>query len=189
MRSMTNLFSKASVFFGFVMLATASTASADEWLVDRNRSTLGFEVINSGNTVTGTFGTWDAKILFDEQDLESTQIQATIITGSVQTEDTQVAGAITTTQWLDISSFPDAVFRVDNVVPAGSDLYEAAGTLELRGAKIAVFLPFTLTIEGDTAHAVGEAKLSRSDFKIGDGVPESTVSDNVTVTLDLYATR
>ncbi|MFS8180951.1 YceI family protein [Pseudovibrio denitrificans] len=189
MKRLTDLFFKASAILAFILVAAASTASAEEWYVDRNKSTLGFEVINNGNTVTGTFATWNAKIIFDKADLENAQIQATIITGSVKTEDAQAAGAITTAQWLDISSYPDAIFRVDNVVPAGGDLYEAAGTLELKGAKIAVFLPFTLTIEGDTAHAVGEATLSRDDFKIGDGVPDSTVSNKVTVKLDLYATR
>ncbi|SFK66480.1 Polyisoprenoid-binding protein YceI [Pseudovibrio ascidiaceicola] len=189
MKRLTDMFFKAGVFLTFILVGAASSAFANEWSVDRNKSTLGFEVINNGNTVTGTFATWNAKIIFNKEELDKAQIQATIITGSVKTEDAQAAGAITTPQWLDISSFPDAVFRVDNVVPAGGDLYEAAGTLELKGAKIAVFLPFTLTIEGKTAHAVGEATLSRSDFKIGDGVPDSTVSNKVTVKLDLYATR
>ncbi len=189
MRQLSSLFLKASVFLVFILIGAAATASADEWYVDRNKSTLGFEVVNNGKTVTGTFSTWNAKIIFDRDELDKAQIQATIITGSVKTEDAQAAGAITTAQWLDISSYPDAVFRVDNVVPAGGDLYEAAGTLELKGVKIAVFLPFTLIIEGNTAHAVGEATLSRSDFKIGDGVPDSTVGNKVTVKLDLYATR
>ena len=189
MKRLNNIFFKASVFLALILFSAVTTASADEWFVDRNKSTLGFEVINNGKTVTGTFGTWNAKIIFDKKELDKAQIQATIITGSVKTEDTQVAGAITTAQWLDISSYPDAVFRADNVVPAGGDLYEAAGTLELKGVKIAVFLPFTLTIDGDTAHAVGKATLLRDDFKIGDGVPDSTVSSKVTVKLDLYATR
>ncbi len=189
MNRLTNMFFKASVFLTFFLAGAASTAFANEWSVDRNKSTLGFEVINNGNTVTGTFATWSAKIAFDKEELDKAQIQATIITGSVTTDDAQASGAITTPQWLDISSFPDAVFRVDNVVPAGGDLYEAAGMLELKGAKVAVFLPFTLIIEGNTAHAVGEATLSRSDFNIGNGVPDSTVGDKVTVKLDLYATR
>ncbi|KZL08482.1 Protein YceI [Pseudovibrio axinellae] len=188
MKQLTDLFFKTSVLIAFI-LTGAVAASADEWQVDRNKSTLGFEVINNGNTVTGTFETWNAKITFDEENLDNAKIQASIVTGSVKTDDAQAAGAIPSAQWLDISSYPDAVFRADNVAPAGGDLYEAAGTLELKGATIAVFLPFTLTIEGDAAHAVGEATLTRGDFKVGDGVPDSTVSNKVIVKLDLYANR
>jgi len=187
MRQLRNLFLKAGLVFSLFIVG--ATAYADEWSVDRNKSKLSFEVTNNGKTVEGVFGTWNAKINFDREHLDKAQIQATIVTGSVETNDNQVAGVITGQEWLDISSYPDAVFKVDNVAPAGGDLYEAAGTLELKGAKVAVFLPFTLTIEGDSAHAVGEATLMRGDFKIGNGVPDSTVSDKVVVKLDLYATR
>ncbi|SDQ91881.1 YceI family protein [Pseudovibrio sp. Tun.PSC04-5.I4] len=189
MKRLSNLLIKTTLLMSFILAGAAATASADEWSVDRNKSTLGFEVENNGKSVTGTFGTWNAKIVFDKEELDKAKIQATVITGSVTTDDSQVGGAITSQQWLDISGYPEAIFRVDNVVPAGGDLYEAGGILELKGIKIAVFLPFTLTIEGDTAHAVGEANILRNEFKIGDGVPDSTVSDKVVVTLDLYASR
>lgn len=172
-----------------LLVFMGASATAEEWSVDRNKSTLGFEVQNNGQTVMGTFGTWNAKIKFDREQLDKTEIQATIITGSVHTDNSQIKDAMLSAQWLNISGYPDAIFRVDNVVPAGGDLFEAAGTLELKGVKVPVFLPFTLEIEGDTAHATGEATLMRSAFQIGDGVPDETVSDKVVVKLDLYATR
>ena len=52
-------------------------------------------------------------------------------------------------------------------------------------------LPFTLTIAGDQAHAVGHAKLVRTDFGVGQGTWASGdyVALDVSVDLDIVATR
>ena len=61
----------------------------------------------------------------------------------------------------------------------------------MRGLTKDVTLPFTLTIAGDQAHAVGKTTLVRTDFGVGQGSWSSgdMVALDVDVDLDLVATR
>ena len=71
--------------------------------------------------------------------------------------------------WFDAAKFAKATFEATGFTAKGGDAYETKGKLSLRGVTKDVTLPFTLTIEGDQAHAVGKAKLVRTDFGVGQG--------------------
>ena len=73
---------------------------------------------------------------------------------------------------------------------SGND-YVATGTLTIRGVTKPVTLPFALAISGKTAHMTGTAQVTRLDYNIGEGewAGDKPVSHEVTVTVDLTATR
>ena len=52
-----------------------------------------------------------------------------------------------------------------------------------------VSLPFTLTIDGNRAHAVGELVINRIDFGVGQGqwASDNPVSYDVAITVDIVA--
>jgi len=63
-------------------------------------------------------------------------------------------------------------------------------SLTIKDQTMPVDLPFTLTLEGDTARMTGSTTLDRRNFVIGETVTdESTLAFNVTVKIDLTATR
>ena len=90
--------------------------------------------------------------------------------------------------FFDTATHPQAVF--EGPIQRAADGHEVAGTLTLRGVKVPVTLPFTLTVTGDTATASGGLGLDRRDFGMGASyTDESSVGFAVQVAFELTATR
>ena len=88
-----------------------------------------------------------------------------------------------------VKDFATARFTTAHFTHKAGDAYVADGTLTIRGVTRPVTLPFTLSINGDTAHMMGKAVILRTDFGVGSGIWEKPqpVAHEVTVTIDLTA--
>ena len=183
----TALLSAAALF-----ALTATPAHAANWSVDPDRSALGFVFTQGGTAVTGAFDAFDAEITFDPADLAAAQVFVTVDIASIRTgdsgRDTQARGQ----QWFATGDFATATFDAADFTEAGvPGRYLAAGALTIRGVTRTVELPFDLVIDGDTATVNGELVLNRGTYGVGQGDFQSggTVGLEVTVTVDLVATR
>jgi polyisoprenoid-binding protein YceI len=174
-----------------LLLGLGTAAQAASWTVDSTKSKLGFTGQQTGTPFTGRFKTWTATIDFDPAHPEAGHVAATVDVASATTEDPQKDEALPTPDWFDAAEFGKATFEATGFAPKGGDAFETSGKLTLRGVTKPVVLPFTLTITGDQAHAIGHAKLIRTDFGVGQGAWTSAdyVALDVTVDLDLVATR
>jgi len=168
---------------------SASPALADTWTVDKDQSSLGFEVKQGDTLQKGTFDAWDASIEFDPEAPATADISATIQPASARTGNQQFDTTLPGKDWFDVSSFPEAVFKADGATLVEGNSYRASGTLTIKGLSHPVQLDFTLKIDGDTARAEGTAVVNRLDYEIGTAMGTETLGDAVTVTLDLTATR
>ena len=182
---------RTTLFAATALLAGARAADAATWIVDPAKSRLGFTGDQTGTPFTGRFKSWTAAIDFDPAHPEAARVSVKVDVASATTGDPQKDEALPTPDWFDASAFTTASFDAAGFAPKGGDAYETTGKLTLRGAAKDVVLPFTLTVAGDTAHAVGHAKLVRTDFGVGQGAWTSGdyVALDVTVDLDLVATQ
>jgi polyisoprenoid-binding protein YceI len=169
----------------------AGAADAPAWTVDAAKSTLGFSGSQTGTPFSGTFQKFSADIALDPQHPETAKIRASVDLASASTGDAQKDAALPGSDWFDAASFPQATFETTAVKQTGPGAYEATGTLTLRGVSRPVTLPFTLTVDGDTAHAKGHADLVRTEFGVGQGAWSSDqyVALQVGVDIDITATR
>jgi len=71
--------------------------------------------------------------------------------------------------WFDAAAHPKAVFTATKFEKTGEGAYVAHGTLDLRGVKKPLDLPFKLKIVGAKAQMTGEASLDRTLFGVGQG--------------------
>jgi polyisoprenoid-binding protein YceI len=179
-----------SVLTSLLPIASGS-AHAASWTVDPARSTLGFSGTQTGAPFTGKFKTWTATIDFDPAKLEVAHVRVDVDVASATTDDPQKDAALPGEDWFDAGKFAHATFEATGFKAAGGDAFETSGHLTLRGIVKPVTLPFTLTIKGDEAHAVGHAKLVRTDFGVGGGqwADGAMVGLDVTVDVDLVATK
>lgn len=159
---------------------------ASQWAVQSGAIDL--EVVQFGNEVSGSFADWTAEITFDES----------ILIGDVGTVRTTIAipslalGSVTQqamgADFFDAQNHPTAVF--DAVLSHASDGYQAIGTLQIKENAMPVTLPFSLTIDGDTASMDGTITLDRRDFGIGDNMADAAnLGFEVRVKVSLTATR
>jgi cytochrome b561/polyisoprenoid-binding protein YceI len=154
-------------------------------------SSLGFQTSWGGSAVQGRFNTWKADILFGPDALDRSKVTVTIDMTSAKTGDDQRDASLPSADWFDVATHPTAVFTATRFEKAGADRYVAHGTLDLRGVKKPVDLPFRLKIVGDKAQASGETSLDRSVFGVGQGEFAATdqVPAKVTVRVQVNATR
>ena len=172
-------------------LAITTPAVAAGWTADPARSTLAFDGTQTGAPFTGKFRTWTATIDFDPAKPEAAHVRVDIDVASATTDDPQKDAAMPAEDWFDTGKFAHAIFEATGFKAKGGDAYETTGNLTLRGVSKPVTLAFTLTIKEDQAHAVGHAKLVRTDFGVGGGqwADGSMVGLDVAVDVDLVATR
>ena len=185
-------FLKKAAFSAFAMSVLAATpVLAADWTIDPAHSTIGFSGTQTGNAFTGHFGKFGGTISFDPAHPEDGHAKITIDIASATTADKQRDGAMPGGDWFNVASFPTATFEARSFRAKGGNAYEAVGTLTIRGVSRPETLPFTLDINGPTAHAKGHLDLIRSAFGIGQG-PWATgqwVALQVGVTIDITANQ
>lgn len=173
-----------------LMMSASALAAPPQWTVDAAKSKVGFHVLINGQQVDGTLP-FKADIRFDPADLDHSTVVATIDMTGAQSGNATRDAMLPLPAWFDAKQFAVAKYVATMISSKGGNKYEAAGALTLKGVSRPVMLPFTLTISGNTAHAVGEATLQRLDYKIGEGkdfAPPAAALD-VKVTVDITATR
>jgi polyisoprenoid-binding protein YceI len=172
------------------LLATAAilaapAALAQDWVLDREASSLDFETTVFGQPASGQFSEFDAAITFDPDDLASARIEATVSVSSGTMSNRDYQTALRSSDGLNPGAYPEARFVSDDV-SATDDGYEARGTLTIRGEETETVLPFTLDIDGARAVADGELVVDRTAFGIG-GSGWGDVGEQVTIRLHVEA--
>jgi polyisoprenoid-binding protein YceI len=152
-------------------------------------SSLKFATAWSGTPIQGRFDRWNADIVFSPDALDRSKVRVSIDVSSVKTGDAQRDATLPSPDWLDGAGHPKAVFTASRFTKAGEGRFVAHGTLDLKGVKKPLDLPFRLTIAGDRAEAKGHASLDRTAFGVGQGEFAGTdqIPGKVQVAIDVKA--
>ncbi|MEO0937021.1 MAG: cytochrome b/b6 domain-containing protein [Pseudomonadota bacterium] len=171
---------------GSIAEAAQLEAVASEWAVQDG--SIAITVTQFGSAVKGSFADWTAAISFDETVAEGPAgtAEVTVSIGSL------TLGSVTDqamgTDYFNTAEFPTATFTAELIAVEGGHV--ATGTLRIRDQEQPVEMPFTVTVDGDTATASGMLSVNRLDFNIGQSTQdESTLAFAVDIAVDLTATR
>ncbi len=188
---------------GIYILATAGGAMAGLYTHETIDASVALEEVSSdwqvtegdleitvtqfGSPVTGAFADWTAAITFNpEAEGVLGDVTTTIAIGSLSLG--SVTGQAMGADFFNVESFPTATFTAD--ITRGDTDYVADGTLTIKDITVPVTLPFTLTLDGDTAQMSGMVALDRRAFEIGNSInDESTLGFGVGISVNLTATR
>jgi len=178
-------------FLSLLFFLAPASSQAAEWTLDEGKSRLGFVGSQSGAAFEGKFTRWTAKIDFDPANPTAGKALITIDMSSAATGDKQKDLSLPQPEWFDTKHFPQAIFEAKGFHPKGGSVFEAPGSLTIRGHGKEFVLPFTLDISGQTAHAKGRLDLIRTEYGVGQGEWSTAqyVALEVAVTFDLYAVR
>ncbi|KQY35669.1 cytochrome B [Caulobacter sp. Root487D2Y] len=160
------------------------------WTVAKS-STLGFSATWAGDAIDGQFKRWTADILFSPDALDRSKLTVGIDMTSAATGDDQRDASLPSDDFFAAAAHPKATFTASKFRKTGEGRFVADGTLDLRGVKKPVSLPFTLKIDGDTATARGVTTLDRTAFGVGQGEWASTdqIGGKVKVSFAITAKR
>jgi len=194
---------KSLTAFSMVALLLAvspglQAAPADAWTIETDTSKIRFTAKQMNAPVNGTFNAFKAAIVFDPDVLEASSIKLEFDTASISTGNPQADQALPGAEWFAAGDHPTAVFEAKTFKPAGEDKYEVFGTLTIKGtsAPVIVMAKISMTDDPDNsqqlrAKATGEATISRTAFKVGEGqwASTATIADEVVIAFDLNAWR
>ena len=166
-------------------------AQATEWEVNQGASEIGFSGTNAGRAFEGEFEQWTARIRFDPDNLAQSRIIVVVDTASAVTGDRVQETTLENAEWFDSENHRFARFTSNDITARGGNRYSARGTLEIRGSRVPVTLPFTATISGNNARASGTIKLDRIALGMGTkSDPKAEwVSRDINLTIRVSATR
>lgn len=150
-----------------VLPAMMSSDAPSSWNVDYADSSLEIQILQMGDVVAGSFGSWKGFIEFDPNDLETSKITAIIELGSLDLG--MVTQQALSNEFLDITNYATAIWTSDSFTETDKGQYRADGILVLNGIEVPVALDFSLSFSDDMtkAFAEGIADVNRNDFKLG----------------------
>jgi cytochrome b561/polyisoprenoid-binding protein YceI len=175
--------------------ANASEAAADEpagpppaWTVQPG-GRIGFSVGNDGETISGSFSKWTAKIVMDPDHPQSADIAVTIDVGSASVGDAYKDGMLPGDEFFGVAAHPAATFTAKSAEAAGPGRYRASGTLTLKGVSKPQTIRFSLSGDGATRKVSGTATVARAAFGVGNGDSSGSLAPQVAVTFAFTAKR
>ncbi len=140
--------------------STPTTAGAE--------SVVGFVATISGEAVGGNFTESNVDALIDADNAAGSHIRAEVQTGSVISDNAQVAGSLPDADWFDAQEHPLAVFESTAITATSADRMSVEGDLTIKGITQAVSFELLLDEEGaEDRHAHGEFTVDRRDFAVG----------------------
>ncbi len=152
-----------------VASAQNDTQSATDmsWTVVQDESHLKFTAKQEGKPFTGEFGSFDADIKFDPDNLEASTVSVTIPLAQVDAGTRDRNSTLPDNVWFSTKKFPEAVFESSDISSVGGNDYLAKGTLTLKGISKDLDLPFSLDIT-DQAVMTSNVTLDRTLWNVGE---------------------
>lgn len=150
-------------------------------------SAVSFKIKNLGFNTSGTFNGLAGVITYAPDNVAGcnfdVHIEANTVNTGVDLRDEHLRG----TAYFDVKNYPQIRFVSVKVTGSNkSGTLFVFGKLTMKGITKELSFPFTVQPYKDGYMFNGEFKLNRREFKVGGG---STLSDNLTVILKVYAKK
>ncbi|MFD1106598.1 YceI family protein [Sphingobium olei] len=158
------------------------------WIVQPG-GRIGFSVGNDGETISGSFSKWTAKIVMDPDHPESADIAVTIDMASASVGDAYKDGMLPGDEFFGTAAHPTATFAAKGAEATGPGRYRANGTLTLKGVSKPQTIRFTLSGADATRKVSGSATVARAAFGVGNGDSSAGLAPQVAVTFAFTARR
>jgi len=126
------------------LLALAGPASAaDSWAIDKAHSDVTFTVRHLISKVTGRFGSFDATITTDFENMDGSSVKFTIDASSIDTANGDRDKHLRSADFFDVEKFPEITFVSSKITKSGDSTYAVTGTFTMHGVAKEIVVPVT----------------------------------------------
>jgi polyisoprenoid-binding protein YceI len=171
--------------FAIVSCGGGAPAAAQEWRVNKAKSSVTLQFSMDGQPVAGRFGTYKFEIRFDPEEPADGEITATIDASSISTGDTARDAVLYGPDWLNASAFPTIRLSSASIREKETPEYNLQADMTMRGVTKRIAVPLTIDDQGTAGKIYAEARLDPAAFGIR---PSAGVAEMLLV-LDLTATH
>jgi polyisoprenoid-binding protein YceI len=152
--------------------ALPASAATDTWTIDKEHSTVSFQVRHFLTKVRGQFDAFQGTVLMDPQHPETGSVEFAIDARSIDTDSPKRDEHLRSPDFFDTATNPQITFKSKRVVPLAPGRFAVAGTLVMRGVAREVTLP--VEVLGTTNDPWGNVRagfstaltLNRKDYGI-----------------------
>ena len=109
--------------------------------VDKAHSEINFVAEARFLSAHGFFGTWDAEVMLDRENMSASTIKITIDSKSINTRNDRRDAHLKSNDFFATDSFPTITFVSKKIEPTGDKAYLMTGDLTLRGRTKEVKVP------------------------------------------------
>ncbi|MCC6704755.1 MAG: YceI family protein [Thermomicrobiales bacterium] len=166
------------------------------WTIDQSHSLAEFSVRHMMvATAKGQFQTITGTARFDEGDLTTASVEATIDVASITTRDAKRDEHLRSADFFEVEAHPTITFKSTGITKKRDDRFDIAGDLTIRGVTRSVVLDTTFNGIGTSpwgtsvAGFEAETEINRKDFGLEWNVALETggvlVSDKVKIHLEV----
>jgi polyisoprenoid-binding protein YceI len=168
------------------LLALPSHAAEFRQLVPA-KSQVTFVFKQMGVPVTGNFSKFAAEVTFDPAKPEAAKARMDIDLASIDAGGDEANEEVKSKNWFHVQQFPKASFVASGVKSLGSNHFELAGKLTIKGKTKDVVAPFTFTQQGTSGTFEGTLPIKRLEYGVGTGTwgDVDTVADEVQIKFKL----
>ena len=155
-----------------VAAALPARAASDSWTIDKEHSTVSFQVRHFLTKVRGQFDAFQGTVQMDPQHPETGAVEFSIDAKSIDTDAPKRDEHLRSPDFFDVANNPQITFKSKKVVPLAAGRFAVAGTLTMRGISREVTLP--VEVLGTTKDPWGNVRagfataltLNRKDYGI-----------------------
>ncbi|MPY87999.1 MAG: polyisoprenoid-binding protein [Luteitalea sp.] len=166
------------------------------WNIDPSHSSLEFSVRHLMiATVKGRFSDVTGRVVSDDSDLTTSQVEVAVGVNSIDTREAQRDAHLRSPDFFDVEKFPTLTFRSTRITDVSNGTFKLVGDLTMHGGTREIVLDVTTEGRGkdpwggDRAGFSATTKIKRSDFGlVWNQVLETggvAVGDEVKIAIDL----
>lgn len=174
-------------FSSIVSLALGNSVLADEYIIDGSgagmHSSIHFKASHVGiSSLWGRFNDLSGSFTYDADAIEDSSINVRINPGSIDTNHEARDIHLSSSDYMDVSSFPEVSFTSTSIQDLGNDRVRVNGTFTLHGVTKPITFDAVKTGEGETPFGdyrvgfEGEMVLETGDFGINAGPIEMVLA-------------
>lgn len=161
-------------------------ADATKWKADATKAKVNFKIKGPFGTVEGDLKGLKATIIFDEKDIASSFIEASVDANTIDTDNNLRDKDLKKQKFLHTNDHPVISFRSSSIEKEENS-YKAIGDLALKGIKKQVTIPFDFIPKENDGIFKGSFIIDRNNFNIGK--EGGTVGKTITVYLEVPVTK
>lgn len=168
------------IFFPSIALAQT------EWKIQAS-SQVTFKIKNAGFNVSGTFGGLEGKLVFSPDRLNTSNIEASIETQTIDTQNNARDKHLRKDDYFYVEKYPKIKMKSKRFARSKSGDFIGYFDLTIREVTKEVKIPFKFSQEGEKAIFKGSIEINRRDFNVGGG--SLILSNKVEIFLDIQVNQ
>lgn len=173
--------------------------NADKWMLDKDHTSVNFDISHFFSTVNGSFQEFDGIFYFDPNNLNGSKFTFTIPVNSIFTNNEKRDNHLRSEDFFNASKYPVIKFESTSIQKKSGNNYVVNGDLTIKETTKKISIPFEY--KGEMEHPMMKGtkilglefntKIDRSDYKVGVGnwASDMVVGDTADVTIFMELNR